>query len=313
MDQVSFDEQVVIVTGGGRGLGRAYCLELAARGACVVVNDIIAQSADAVVAEIEAAGGRAVACADSVATPEGGEAVVKRAVDAYGTVDGLINNAGILRNGLFEDLTVEQIDAVLDVNLRGTFFVTQPAWRIMKSCGYGRVLLTSSAAGMFSRPGSVNYSATKAAMYGMTKALAFEGEDFGIKINMLLPRATSTITAGDPIPGMKSYYSPEMLEVLRPRRAPEITAPLVAYLVSRECAVTGEAFSSAFGCYSRVFVGRSAGWLAPNPETLSVEDVVANVDEIRDQDGYSVPISNFAEVATVAERLGVPANHAEQS
>jgi NAD(P)-dependent dehydrogenase (short-subunit alcohol dehydrogenase family) len=309
MDQVSFDDQVVIVTGGGRGLGRAYCLELAGRGASVVVNDIIAQSADAVVAEIEAAGGRAVASPDSVATPEGGEGLVKRAVDAYGTVDALINNAGILRNALFEDLTVEQIDAVLDVNLRGTFFVTQPAWRIMKSKGYGRVLLTSSAAGMFSRPGSVNYSATKSAMYGMTKALSFEGADFGIKINMLLPRATSEITSGDPIPGMKSYYSPEMLEVLKPRRTPAMTAPLATYLVSRECAVTGEAFSSAFGCYSQVWVGRSAGWLAEDLGRLSVENVVANLDEIRDRDGYAVPESNFAEVELVTERLGVPAAH----
>jgi NAD(P)-dependent dehydrogenase (short-subunit alcohol dehydrogenase family) len=305
MKTVSFDQQVVIVTGGGRGLGRAYCLELAARGASVLVNDVIAESADTVVAEIEAAAGRAVASHDSVATPQGGEACVATAVKAYGTVDALINNAGILRNGLFEDLTVEQIDAVLDVNLRGAFFVTQPAWRIMKQCGYGRVLLTSSAAGMFSRPGSVNYSATKSAMYGMTKALSFEGADFGIGINMLLPRATSAITAEDPIPGMEDYYSPEMLGVLRPRRAPAMTVPLATYLVSRDCAVTGEAFSSAFGCYSRVWVGRSAGWLAEDLETLSAEDVSANIDEIRDRGGYTVPISNFAEVATVAERLGV--------
>jgi len=309
MEHVSFDEQVVIVTGGGRGLGRAYCLELGGRGAAVVVNDILAEHADAVVAEIEAAGGTALASHHSVATPEGGEALVSRTVEAFGTVDALINNAGILRNGLFEDLTLEQIDAVLDVNLRGTFFVTQPAWRMMKARGYGRVLLTSSAAGMFSRPGSVNYSATKAAMYGMTKALSFEGAEFGIKVNMILPRATSSITAGDPIPGMKDDYSPQMREVLKPRRTPEMTAPLATYLISRGCAVTGEAFSSAFGCYSRVFVGRSPGWLADDLETLSVEDVVANIDEIRDQEGYTVPLDNFAEVATVAGRLGVPAAH----
>jgi NAD(P)-dependent dehydrogenase (short-subunit alcohol dehydrogenase family) len=307
MDQISFADQVVIVTGGARGLGRAYCLELAARGAAVVVNDIAAEGADAVVAEIEAAGGAAIASHHSVATPEGGEALVGLAVETYGTVDALVNNAGILRNGLFEDLTLEQIDSVLDVNLRGTFFVTQPAWRIMKAKGYGRVVLTSSAAGMFSRPGSVNYSATKAAMYGMTKALSFEGADFGVKINMLLPRATSEIAAGDPIPGMKSYYSPEMLEVLKPRRTPEMTAPLVAYLVSRECEVSGEAFSSAFGCYSRVWVGRSAGYLADDIEGVRIEDVAEHLDEIRDQEGYTVPESNFAEVMAVTERLGVPA------
>ena len=142
MERVSFEDQVVIVTGGGRGLGRAYCLELAARGASVLVNDILEDSADQVAAEVRQAGGKAVASRASVATPEGGREIVESALEAFGTVDALINNAGILRNNLFEDLTVEQIDAVFDVNLRGTFFVTQPAWRIMKEKGYGRVLLT---------------------------------------------------------------------------------------------------------------------------------------------------------------------------
>jgi NAD(P)-dependent dehydrogenase (short-subunit alcohol dehydrogenase family) len=307
MTHVSFENQVVIVTGGGRGLGRAYCLELASRGALIVVNDVLADEAAAVGAEVESAGGRAVVSTASVATPEGGEAIVAAALDAFGTVDGVIINAGILRNNLFEDMTVAQIDEVFDVNLRGAFFVTQPAWRIMKGKGYGRVVLTASAAGLFGRAGSVNYSATKAAMYGMCKALSFEGADHGIKINTLLPRATSTITAADPIPGFSNYYSKEMMDALADRRGAELTAPLVAYLVSNACAVTGETFSSAFGRYARVFVGLARGWLAPDPQAMSVEDVVEHIEEIRDQDGYTVPLSNFEETAAVAEMLGVPA------
>jgi NAD(P)-dependent dehydrogenase (short-subunit alcohol dehydrogenase family) len=308
LEPISFENQVVIVTGGGRGLGRAYCLELAARGASVLVNDILDESATAVAAEVTAAGGKAAVSTASVASPDGGVAVVNAAVEAFGTVDGVIINAGILRNNLFEDLTVAQIDEVFDVNLRGAFFVAQPAWRIMKAKGYGRLVLTASAAGLFGRAGSVNYSATKAAMYGMCKALSFEGADYGIKVNTLLPRASSSITAADPIPGFSNYYSQEMMDALADRRGAELTAPLVAYLVSDACAVTGETFSSAFGRYARVFVGLARGWLAPDPTSISIEDVSEHIEEIRDQDGYTVPLSNFEETAAVAEQLGVAAS-----
>jgi NAD(P)-dependent dehydrogenase (short-subunit alcohol dehydrogenase family) len=304
---ISFEDQVAIVTGGGRGLGRAYCLEIARRGGAVVVNDVVAESADAVVAEIEATGGKAVASHDSIATREGGAALVRTAVDAFGRLDALINNAGILRNNHFADMTFEQIDEVLDVNLRGVFFVTHPAWKRMQSAGYGRIVLTSSAAGMFSRAGSVNYSASKAAMYGMTRALSFEGADHGIRINMLLPRADSAIASSDPVPGMSSYYSPALKAALAGRRAPEATAALVCYLASRACAVTGEAYSSAFGNYARVFVGRARGWLAPDANAIAAEDVVEHLGEIRDLDDHTVPLSNFAEVEAVAERLGIDA------
>ena len=304
---IGFDGQVAIVTGGGRGLGRGYCLEIARRGGSVVVNDVVAESADAVVAEIEAAGGRAVASHDSIATREGGAALVRTAVDAFGGLHALINNAGILRNNYFADMTFEQIDEVLDVNLRGVFFVTHPAWKLMSAAGYGRIVLTSSAAGMFSRAGSVNYSASKAAMYGMARALSFEGAGHGIMINMLLPRADSAITSGDPVPGMSAYYPPALKQALSTRRAPEATAALACYLASRACSVSGEAYSSAFGNYSRVFVGRTRGWLAPDANTIAPEDVVEHLDEIRDVDGYGIPLSNFAEVEAVAERLGIDA------
>jgi NAD(P)-dependent dehydrogenase (short-subunit alcohol dehydrogenase family) len=305
---ISFEGQTAIVTGGGRGLGRAYCLEIAGRGGSVVVNDVVAERADAVVAEIAAAGGTAVASHDSIALRDGGAAVVKTAVEAFGGVHALINNAGILRNNLFEDLAPEQIDEVLDVNLRGAFFVTQPAWRLMKAAGYGRIVLTSSAAGMFSRAGSVNYSASKAAMYGMTRALSFEGADHGIAVNMLLPRADSTIAARDPVPGMAGYYSPALRQALAPRRAPELTAPLACYLASRACTVSGEAFSSAFGNYARVFVGRARGWLAADPGDVSADDVVEHLGEIRDLDDHTMPLSNLDEVRDVAALLGIEAS-----
>ena len=199
------ENQVAIVTGGGRNLGRSYCLELAANGAAVVVGDVSREHADEVVAEIEAAGGRAAAAYESVATEAGGRALTELAVDRFGTVDIVINNAGILANNLFEDMTIYQLDALLDVHLRGAFFVTQPAWRLMKAKGYGRVLMISSAAGMFSRQGSPNYATAKAGLYGLCKALAFEGQDFGVNVNVLLPRSGggSAMTAGSPIPGMK--------------------------------------------------------------------------------------------------------------
>jgi NAD(P)-dependent dehydrogenase (short-subunit alcohol dehydrogenase family) len=306
VEDITFDGEVVIVTGGGRGLGQAYCLELARRGALVVVNDIEAQLADEVVNTIAEAGGTAVASPISVATPEGGEAVVRQAVDRYGTVDAVINNAGILRNNYFEDLTLEQIDAVVDVNLRGAFFVTQPAWRVMKRNGYGRVVLTSSAAGLFSRPGSVNYSAAKAGLYGMARALSFEGADHGIKVNVLLPRAATTITADDPVPGMSdAHYSDELKAALAPRRSPHSTAALACWLASRACTVSGEAYSSAFGRYARVFVGLTQGWLADDADGITVEDVMKNIDTIRDTGEYTIPASNFAEVEQVAAMIGV--------
>ena len=304
---VRFDGQTAIVTGGGRGLGRAYCVELGRRGASVVVNDVAGEFADDVATEIVAAGGSAVASYDSVSSLEGGQALVQRAVDVFGTVDALINNAGVLRNGYFEDLTRDQVEAVFDVNLRGVFYATQQAWRIMKAKGYGRVVLTSSAAGLFSRGGSANYSTAKAGMVGLCRALSFEGAECGIRTNVVLPRANTTITAADPIPGMADYYSPALREALAPRRTAEVSAALVCYLASRDCAVSGEAFSSAFGSYARVFVGRAAGWLAPDANAITVEDVVEHLDEIRDLDSYSVPASNFGEVEAVAAQLGIDA------
>ncbi|MCW2496559.1 SDR family NAD(P)-dependent oxidoreductase [Jatrophihabitans sp.] len=309
MDQIDFDGQVVIVTGGGAGLGRAYCRELARRGASVLVNDIDGLSADAVVREIVSAGGRAAASVASVGTPAGGARVVEDALDAYGRLDAVINNAGILRSSPFEELTRDEIDSVIDVNVRGAFHVTQPAWRVLKRQGYGRVVLTSSAAGLFSRPGSVSYSASKAAMYGMARALSFEGAPHDIKVNVVLPRAATAITVGNEVAGPAEGRTAEVSAALAARRAPELSAPLVCWLASRACSVSGEAYSSAYGRYARVFVGLTPGWLADDPAAISVEDVSRELDAIRDVTGYVIPQGNAAEVDHIVGMLGFDTTH----
>ena len=169
MTPISFDGQVVIVTGGGRGIGRGHCLDLARRGAAVVVNDMAPEHADAVVDEINGAGGRGVPSYDSVATPEGATAIIATAVDAFGTVDAIVNNAGFMRNGWFEEQTRAMLDAVLDVHVKGAFFVTQAAWPVLREKGYGRIVMTSSAGGLFAMQGEANYAAAKAGLFGLTQ------------------------------------------------------------------------------------------------------------------------------------------------
>jgi NAD(P)-dependent dehydrogenase (short-subunit alcohol dehydrogenase family) len=301
-DQISFDGQVALVTGGGQGLGRGYCLDLARRGAAIVVNDISREAADDVVGAIQEDGGRAVASYDSVSTPDGGRAIVQRALDEFGTVDVVINNAGFLRNGYFEDLTVEQIDAVLDVHVRGAFFVTQPAWSVMREKGYGRLILTSSAGGMLALQGQANYATAKAALYGLCKALAFEGGEHGICVNTVLPMTlgATNIAANNPIPDWAKYWDAEARAKLDGREGVEPVVPLVTFLASNACALNGEAFSAVGGRFARVFVGITPGWLAQDAHAVSAEDIADQVGPIRDLDGFTVPVSLYDEVAEVA-------------
>ena len=250
--QISFDGQVVVVTGAGGGLGRAHALELARRGASVVVNDVAGldspegPASDAVVAEIEAAGGKAVASYDSVATQEGGQAITDRALDTFGTVDAVIHNAGVWRHVRFEEMTADQLDPVLDVHLRGAFFVARPAWSIMKDKGYGRIVLTSSGAGAFGREVGTNYVAAKAGILGLGRALSLEGTRHGILTNCLLPIAPF----GRKKPG-PSAVTDQLTSTGLPQNAgPELVSPLVAYLASAACAVSGEAFSAGCGRFA---------------------------------------------------------------
>ena len=282
MSEIGFDGKVAIVTGAGGGLGREHALLLAARGARVLVNDVGGSvngegsdkgPADHVVAEIVDAGGEAVADSNSVATAEGGAAIVEHAVEAFGRIDIVVNNAGILRDKTFHNLTPELLEPVLDVHLKGAFYVTQPAWVRMREQGYGRVVSTTSQSGVLGNFGQANYGAAKMGLVGFTRVLAQEGAKYNIKVNAIAPLARTRMTEdlmGDAVKKLR----------------PELVSPVVAWLASEECSVTGEVFTVAAGRVGRFFVGMTAGYFNP---ALSVEDVRDHLDEIRDETGYLVP------------------------
>jgi NAD(P)-dependent dehydrogenase (short-subunit alcohol dehydrogenase family) len=304
---IDFTGQVAIVTGAGRGLGRAHAIELARRGGAVVVNDVDQALADAVVEEIAQAGGTARSCAVSIATPEGGAALTEAALEHFGALHVLVNNAGITRHAYFEDLTLDDIDPVLDTHVRGAFFVTQPAWRVMVEHGYGRIVITSSSSGLFGHPALANYATAKAGLYGLTKALALEGRRHGIMVNALLPVAATKISADRPLPdkdrASAEFISGEERSALSARMDTAWVAPMVAFLASRECTITGEAFSACAGRYARVFVGVAEGWLAAGDDPPSSEVLEEHLGEIRDVARHSVPRWGFEEEHEVGARL----------
>ncbi|MGE0307230.1 MAG: SDR family NAD(P)-dependent oxidoreductase [Acidimicrobiia bacterium] len=306
MSPISFQGQVAVVTGAGRGLGRAYALGLAARGAAVVVNDIgidgsEVSRAEAVVDEIIAAGGRAVSCRVDVMTPEGGQYLVQEALDTFGSIEVVIHNAGFLRPGLVEDLTPQDIDDVLGVHLRAAFHVVQPAWRQMKTNGYGRVVLTSSSS-TFGHQANSNYAAAKAGVLGLTTALAGEGAGHGIRVNAVMPYAVSSIAKDNPLVGDDNPAIRGALDTLTSRRSPESVAPLVLYLASRECVVTGQAFSALAGRYARAFSGVTNGWISADPEP-SLEAIADHMSLIGDTTSFIVPGSMLDEILSVSSRV----------
>jgi NAD(P)-dependent dehydrogenase (short-subunit alcohol dehydrogenase family) len=299
MTEIRFDDRVAIVTGAGGGLGRTYALEFARRGAMVVVNDLggaadgtgaKASAADQVVKEITEAGGKAVANHDSVATPEGGEAIVKSALDNFGKVDVVINNAGILRDKTFAKLEPADLEIVLDVHLKGAFFVSQPAFRSMKENGYGRFVFTASAAGIFGNFGQSNYGAAKMGLVGLSNVLAVEGARNNIKSNVITPIAKTRLTE-------------ELLGGLADALDPNFVTPIVTFLCSEACELTHEIFDVGGGRYARVFVGMSPGWVAPKDVIPSAEDIAANMGAIREQEGYTVPDSIVGETQAIIEAL----------
>ena len=299
MEEIRYDGRVAIVTGAGGGLGKTYALRLASRGASVVINDLGGATdgtgagssmADAVVKEITEAGGQAVANYDSVATPEGGEGIVKTAIDNFGKVDILINNAGILRDKTFAKLEPKDLEIVLDVHLKGAFFVTQPAFRSMKENGYGRIVFAASGAGIFGNFGQTNYGAAKMGLVGLSNVLAVEGAKYNINCNVIAPIAKTRLT--------ESLLGP-MADALDP----EYVTPLVAYLVSESCELTHEIFDVGGGRYARIFIGLAKGWSAPKGTTPSVEAIRDNIEEIRDTQGYSIPTSIADEMKAIAESM----------
>jgi NAD(P)-dependent dehydrogenase (short-subunit alcohol dehydrogenase family) len=304
-DEIRFDGQVAIVTGAGHGLGRGYARALAARGAAVVCNDVVADRVDSVASEIRDGGGVALAEPTSVATAVGGTAIVQTALDAFGSIEIVINNAGQLRNSAFEDMPVEEFQAVLDTHLAGSFYVTQPAFRHMKAAGYGRIVFTSSAAGMFGGPWSANYGAAKAGLVGLCNVVALEGARHGIHANAVMPMALTGMNEGGPPP-----YSPEdledVMESLRPL-APHLTvehvAPLVVYLASSRCRETHRVFSVGAGHVARVFIGATRGWYAPGREPATPEQVEAALDAISDLEVFAVPESMMDESRYIAAQM----------
>jgi NAD(P)-dependent dehydrogenase (short-subunit alcohol dehydrogenase family) len=290
MSTLSFDRKVAIITGAGGGLGRQHALLLARRGALVVVNDLggsvdgtgsSESAAQKVVDEITAAGGEAIANYDSVATPEGGESIVKTAVDTFGRIDIVINNAGILRDKSFHNMTPDLMNPVFDVHLKGAFHVTRPAWLHMREQGYGRIVSTSSAAGIFGNFGQTNYGAAKMGLVGFTRVLALEGAKYNIKANAIAPLALTRMTE-------------DIMGPLGDKLAPELITPIAAWLAHEDCDVSGEVYSVGGGRVARVFIGETKGFYKSD---LSLEDIRDNWSTIRDTDGYFVPANIGEETA----------------
>ncbi len=282
--KVRFDDRVAVVTGAGAGLGRVYALELAKRGAKVVVNDLggprdgsgegSTRAADQVVEEIKALGGQAVANYDSVSTPEGGQAIIQTAVDAFGRVDILINNAGILRDKTLAKMEPESWRAVLDVHLNGAYHVTRPAFLKMRENGYGRIIMTTSAAGLFGNFGQSNYSAAKLGLVGFMNTLKLEGEKHHIKVNTVAPIAATRLT--------EDVLPPDLFEKLKP----EFVAPIVLYLCSEGCKENGAVFNAGIGYFSRAAVVSGPGITIGDGKTIpTVEEIDRHWEAINSLEG----------------------------
>jgi NAD(P)-dependent dehydrogenase (short-subunit alcohol dehydrogenase family) len=304
---VDYTGQVTIVTGSGHGLGRSHALELARRGATVVVNDngVLDDgrpSAPAVVEEITAAGGKAVADRHSVAEPSQAAAMVEEALDRFGRVDALINNAGVSHFRSFEDLTLEDFDAIHALHLRGPMVATQVAYRSMLSSGYGRIVFTASGAGVFGRFQGAAYSSAKTALIGLMNVISLEGEPHNIKANAVLPTAATGIKGTNP-DGISALLK-KSATVMRKAGEfgdPAFVTPLVVYLASADCRETRHIYSAASGRYARVFIALTEGWLAePSPPT--VESLMSHWTDIEQTTVWNVPDSIDEEIAEIAKR-----------
>ena len=305
MGEIRFDDRVAVVTGAGGGLGRTYAEELARRGAKVVVNDLggapdgtggSASMADATVKAITDAGGTAVASYDSVATPEGGAAIIQTALEHFDAVDIVINNAGILRDRTFAKLEPADLEAVLDVHLRGAFHVTQPAFRVMKERGYGRIVFTSSSSGIFGNFGQTNYAAAKTGLLGLSNVLALEGARYDITCNVIAPAASTRLTSETG----GGANSPDTVEELQDPR--QVTG-LVCYLVSAECDLRAEIFVVGYGRVSRAFIGLTAPWYHEGGGFASAEQIHDAMPTIRDTAGFTIPRDTMEEIGPVLERM----------
>jgi NAD(P)-dependent dehydrogenase (short-subunit alcohol dehydrogenase family) len=302
LPELRFDDRVAVITGAGRGLGRAYALLLASLGAKVVVNDtggtmrgdgVDTDPADAVVKEIMAAGGAAVACTESVATADGGQAVISSAVDNYGRIDILIHNAGTHRPAPLAEMTYEDFEAVLDVHLRGAFHVVRPAFGLMCAAGYGRIVLTSSIGGLYGTEGVVNYGVAKAGVVGLSNVVALEGAAAGVRCNIIIPAAVTRMAEGIDT----SAYPP---------MGPELVAPAVGWLAHESCSITGEMLVSIAGRVARAFVAETPGVYQPS---WSIEQVGERLAEIRaTKDPWILPVVPSGQVDHIVNSFAMVHN-----
>ncbi|RLT98709.1 SDR family NAD(P)-dependent oxidoreductase [Ketobacter sp.] len=281
MEELRFDGRVAVITGAGRGLGAAYAKLLASRGAKVVVNDPgVSMSGDGndvgpaqqVVEEIFASGGEAVANVDSVATAEGGESIIKSALDNFGRIDIVIHNAGIVRRAALKDISFEDFETVLDVHLRGGFHVVRAAFPHMCDAGYGRIVLTGSINGLYGNAGVVNYSVAKAGLIGLSNVAAIEGEAYGVKSNIILPGAVTRMAEG-----LDTSKYPPM--------DPELVAPAVAWMAHESCSITGEMLVSIAGRIARAYAAETKGVFKP---AWTIEQVAEQIAAIRDPENSLV-------------------------
>lgn len=300
MSKRRFDNRVAVITGAGRGLGREYALLLGALGAKVVVNDPgsaiggdgdDAGPAEKVAENIRQLGGQAVANLNSVATFDGGRAIIDCALDHYGRVDILIHNAGNVRYGSLQDISDEDFKAVVDVHMMGAFNVVRPAFPKMVAQKYGRIVLTGSIGGLYGTHNVVNYGMSKAAMIGLNNVIATEGGEHGILSNIILPGAVTRMADG-----LDTSMYPPM--------GPELVAPVVGWLAHETCSISGEMLISMAGRVARAFIAETEGVFKPE---WSIDDVAADIDAIRDQsrqwvlppagDGYLAHMQRSFEMA----------------
>ena len=281
MSELRFDDRVAVVTGAGRGLGRAYALLLASRGARVVVNDtgssltgdgVSPGPADDVVDEIRSAGGDAVTCTESVATPAGGRAIIETALDHYRRLDIVIHNAGTVRRAPLAEMSYDDFDAVLDVHLRGAFHIVRPAFPVLREAGYGRIVLTSSIGGLYGNHDVANYAAAKAGIIGLANVVALEGAADNVGCNVIVPSALTRMAAGLDV----SEY---------PAMDPELVAPVVALLAHESCPITGEMLVSIAGRVARAVIAETPGVYQPS---WSIEQVSEQLSDIRNPDGLLI-------------------------
>jgi NAD(P)-dependent dehydrogenase (short-subunit alcohol dehydrogenase family) len=293
MSKHTFDGRVAVVTGAGRGIGRAHARLLADRGASVVVNDLggsmdgvgaTAAPASSVVDEITAAGGVAIADGNDVSSEEGANALVEGAVEKFGRIDIVINNAGIIRWARLPEADADNLQRHLAVHVGGSFNTTRAAWPHMVEKGYGRIVMTGSA-GMFGLPDNLSYAAAKGAVVGLTRSLATAGAAHGIKVNVIAPAAMTRMAGPRAFDGDTSM-------------SPDLVAPMVAFLAHEDCPASGEIYAAGAGRFARIFIASTPGYLHENSENdasgenasvPTVEDVAENWATINDESGYSVP------------------------